>query len=220
MWSVIAICGIDGSGKTTQIKLLEEYLKQRGFKVKRIWFRWTAFLSYPLLALCRLLGYTKWKTVSRSNVKYAERRFYMNKALASLWPYIFALDAFIYSILKIKARRILGYIILCDRFIPDIVVDLMCETKDCRLLKHFAGRMFLSLIPKGSKLIIIDVAESTAYDRKRDIPDINYLKERRKLYLALAKALNVPVVDGELEMVDVHTTILRLLGFYNLKGTS
>jgi thymidylate kinase len=212
MCKVIAICGIDGSGKSTQIKLLKKYLRQRGFSVKHVWFRWTAFLSYPFLALCRLLGYTKWKTTRRSNARYAERRFYMNKVSVRLWPWLFTLDAFIYSIFKIKARIILGYTVLCDRFIPDILVDLMCETKDYRLPKCMVGRMLLSLIPKDSRLIIIDVTEDTAYNRKHDTPSINYLKERRKIYLALAKALNIPVVDGEMGLADVHINILRLLG--------
>ncbi|RLG16008.1 hypothetical protein DRN63_04720, partial [Nanoarchaeota archaeon] len=47
MWKIIAICGIDGSGKTTQIRLLKKYLRRKGFRAKCVWFRWTAFLSYP-----------------------------------------------------------------------------------------------------------------------------------------------------------------------------
>jgi len=208
---LIAICGIDGSGKTTQIRLLEKYLRKEGHKFKYVWFRWTAFLSYPFLALCRLLGYTEWKTISRSDVRYAERRFYMNRALARLWPWLFALDTLIYSILQIKAQRILGYTILCDRFIPDIIVDLICETKNYQLPKSLAGRLLLSLIPKDSKLIVIDVNESIAYNRKHDIPSINYLRERRKLYLNLAKTLNIPIIDGEREASKVHKDLLRLL---------
>jgi dTMP kinase len=212
MYRLIAICGIDGSGKTTQIELLEKYLKWKGFGVKRVWFRWPAFLSYPFLAICRLLGYTKWKTVSRSNTKYAERRFYMNRALARLWPWFFTLDVLINSMLKIKAPRILGYAILCDRFIPDIMVDLMCEIKDRQLPKRIVGRVLLSLVPKDSKLIIIDVTEGTGYKRKHDIPSMDYLKERRRIYLTLAKALSIPIVNGEMGTVDVHINILRLLG--------
>lgn len=209
--SLIAISGLDGSGKTTQIELLSKYLANRNVKFKHLWFRWVAFLSYPLLALSRLLGYTKWKTVNRSNVRYAERNFYRNRALVRLWPWLFTLDALIYSFLQIKARRILGYIILCDRFIPDIIVDMMCETRDHHLLKRLIGRLLLSLIPKNSKLIVIDVAENIAYNRKHDIPSINYLKERRKLYLTLAKILGMPVIDGEKEVYKIHNDILNLL---------
>ena len=144
-------------------------------------------------------------------MRYAERRFYMNRALARLWPWLFTLDTLIHSILQIKARRILGYTILCDRFIPDIIVDMMCETKDHQLPRRLPGRLLLSLIPRDSKVIIIDVAEDIAYNRKHDIPSINYLRERRKLYLALAKALNIPVVNGERDASKVHKDILELL---------
>jgi len=211
MWSIIAICGIDGSGKTTQIRLLEEYLRKEGSKIKRVWFRWPAFMSYPILALCRLLGYTRWRTIDRSNIRYAERRFYMNKALATLWPWLFTLDTFIYLVLQIEVWRILGYIVLCDRFIPDILVDLMCETKDYRLPKCLVGRLLLSLIPKNSKLAIIDVDENIAYHRKHDIPSIDYLKDRRKLYLTLAKTLGIPIINGENEANKVYEDILKIL---------
>lgn len=211
MWKIIAICGIDGSGKTTQVKLLKKYLRKNGFRVKCVWLRWTALFSYPFLALCRLLGYTKWKTIRRSNVRYAERRFYMNRALARLWPWFFTLDTLIYLILRIEVWRIFGFIVLCDRFVLDILVDLMCETKDYRLPERLVGRLLLSLIPKNSKLIIIDVAENTAYHRKHDIPSIGYLKERRGLYLALAKTLRIHVINGEKEANKVHEDILKIL---------
>jgi dTMP kinase len=211
MRNIVAICGIDGSGKSTQVRLLEKYLKRKGFKVKYVWFHWTAFLSYPFLALCRLFGYTRWKTIERSRVRYADRRFYVNRALVRIWPWLFTLDALLYSMFKVKLWTSAGYTVLCDRFIPDILVDLMCETKDYELPKRLAGRLLLSLIPKNSKLIVIDVAESIAYNRKYDIPSIDYLEERRKLYLTLAKTLGVHIIDGEKEAGNVHEDILKLL---------
>jgi hypothetical protein len=71
--------------------------------------------------------------------------------------------------------------------------------------------MLLSVI-QDSRLIIMDVTEGTAYNRKHDIPGMNYLKERGRIYLALAEALSMPEVDGEMEIADVHINIQRLLG--------
>ena len=211
MLKIISISGIDGSGKTTQVRMLEKYLMGRGFRVKRVWFRWFALISYPFLALCRLLGYTKWRTISRSNIKYAERRFYLNKAMARIWPWLFMVDAIIYYLFKIRSKMILKSVILCDRFIPDMLVDLMCETKDYLLHKRLVGRVLLSLIPRSSKLVIIDVTENTAFSRKHDIPRVDYLEERRKLYLTLAKTLDIPIISGEGEVDEVHEDILKTL---------
>ena len=144
-------------------------------------------------------------------MRYAERRFYLNEALARVWPWLFAIDTFINFIFRIKFRKILGYVILCDRFIPDVLVDLMCETRDFQLPRRVVGRMLLSLVPGDSKLVIVDVREKTAYTRKNDIPSLVYLKERRKLYLYLARVLNIPIVNGEMKIHEVNTVILRLL---------
>lgn len=210
MGGIIAICGVDGSGKTTQIRLLEKYLRERGFRVRYVWLRWTAFLSYPFLALCRLLGYTRWIVISGSGVRYAERRFYLNRVLARLWLWLLTLDTAIHLALRVWVWRALGYIVLCDRFIPDILVDLICETKDHSLPKRLAGRLLLSLIPKSSRLVIIDVDEEVAYSRKYDIPSIDYLRERRRIYLVLARSLGVPVINGERDVSSIHEDVLRI----------
>ncbi|MBS7612447.1 hypothetical protein KEJ27_09685 [Candidatus Bathyarchaeota archaeon] len=210
MSKLIAICGIDGSGKTMQLKLLEKHLKRRGFKVKYVWFRWVAFVSYPLLALCRLLGYTKWRTIKRSNVRYAERRFYMNRALARIWPWLFTFDVIIHFIFRIALPMRTGYRILCDRYILDILVDLMYDTKDSNLHKKIPGRLLASRL-NNSTIILIDVNEQTAYERKNDILSIENLKERRKLYLKLAHALKISIINGEKKPANIHQEILRIL---------
>jgi len=70
------------------------------------------------------------------------------QALARLWPRLFTPDILIYLIPQIKARRIPDYTVLCDRFIPDVIVDLTHETGDYQLPKRLVGRLILSLIPK------------------------------------------------------------------------
>ena len=91
-----------------------------------------------------------------------------------------------------------------------MIVDLMCETKDYQLPKSLASRLLLSLIPKDSRLIVIDVDESIAYNRKHDIPSINYLKERRKLYLTLAKNIK-HTCNRRRKGSKVHKDILSFL---------
>ena len=74
--------------------------------------------------------------------KYAEHNFYANKAIAKLWTWLFTIDALIYSILRVKIPVKLGYYVLCDRYIPDIIVDLMCETRNNGFLKACPVRYF------------------------------------------------------------------------------
>jgi thymidylate kinase len=211
MNTFIIFCGIDGSGKTTQLNLLVNHLKERKLKVKAIWFRWPVLLSYPFLGVCRLLGYTKWVTIQKSSIRIAERKFYLNKALAKLWPWFFVMDTFLHSFIRIFLPLKQGCLILCDRYVPDIAVDLMCDTHDPDFLGRLSGRLLFSLIPRNSKLFLIDVSEETAYKRKNDIPSLEYLRIRRELYLKLARTMNIPILDGTKKPQETHQEITETL---------
>ncbi|MCW4003660.1 MAG: hypothetical protein NWE95_07095 [Candidatus Bathyarchaeota archaeon] len=206
---VIYFCGIDGSGKTTQINLIAENLKRERIKFKYVWLRWAAFLSYPFLAFCRLMGFTKWKTVPKSNRKFPEHQLYRNKAIAKIWSALITLDMFVYSFLKITIPLKLGYIVLCDRFALDGLVDLMYETKNHEILTSFPGRALLSLISRQSIMILLDISAEEAWNRKCDIPSIGYLRQRRNLYLRLSCYLGIPVLDSIKSQAELHQEIVK-----------
>lgn len=206
---VIYLCGIDGSGKTTQLNLIANCLNDRELKLKHVWLRWAAFFSYPFLAFCRLLGFTRWKTVPRSSRKYAEHSFYRNKAMTKVWSALFAADMFIYSVIKITIPLKFGYTILCDRFVLDALVDLMYETKNLEIIRTLPGRALLSLIPRQSITILFDISEEKAWNRKRDIPSIEYLNQQRKLYLDLSDRLKIPVLETSKSPKEVHEEIVE-----------
>jgi len=111
---------------------------------------------------------------------------------------------------------ILKSVILCDRFIPDMLVDLMCETKDYLLHKRLVGRVLLSLIPRSSKLVIIDVTENTAFSRKHDITKHRLSRGEAKALLNISQTLDIPIISGEREVDEIHEDILRILKRKNI----
>ena len=54
---IIAITGVDGSGKTTLVKWLKEELERRGHAPGFVWSRFNNYVSLPFLALTRLTGH-------------------------------------------------------------------------------------------------------------------------------------------------------------------
>ncbi len=180
-------------------------------QVKLIWFRWPILFSYPFLAFCRLLGYTKWVTLEKNNLRVPVHSFYLNRVLANLWGWFFVTDAVLHVFFRIIVPLKKGTIILCDRYIPDLIVDLICDTGDNDFLRKMPSRLLLSSIPRNSKLILIDVDEQTALSRKNDIPNITYLTKRRRLYLMLANILGMPILDGKKTITEVQKDLMQLL---------
>lgn len=207
--ALIYICGIDGAGKTTQINMIKKHLDLAGLKHKYVWLRWASFISYPFLAICRILGYTRWKVNPRNRAKYVEHYFYKNKAISSIWKILFTLDLAFKSFFKVKIPLKRGCVILSDRYVIDAIVDLMIETRDFMIYKNLIGKLLFSLIPNQSIKMLIDLDEQNAFFRKNDIPNIKYLEKRRNLYLHLANYLKMPIINGRSSQKDVNAEIFR-----------
>jgi thymidylate kinase len=208
--AVINLCGVDGSGKTTQIELIENDLRKTKLKCKYLYLRWAAFISYPVLAFCRIMGYTRWKT-SVHGVRYVEHHFYKNKAIAKLWSWLFTIDEMLRSTFYIKISTGRGCIVLCDRNTIDALVDLMVETCDYNIWKKPTGKLLLSVVPKNSVTLLLDINELKAYERKNDIPNIDYICVRRKKYLELAHRLGIRVLDANKTKEELHAELVEIL---------
>ena len=91
---------------------------------------------------------------------------------------------------------IFGRKYIIDRYIFDIAINASL-TRNKNL--DFAQRLieiFFRILPKPDMVIFIDLPEKIAMARKDDIPDIEYLTERRKRYLGLSKKYNLPVANA------------------------
>jgi len=203
----VYLFGIDGAGKTTHIALLMKYCRESKMKFRYVWLRWAAFFSYPLLALCKLLGYTK--SIHTATGKIIIHSFYRNKAIARLWTWIFSLDFVLHTFIRITAPMKLGFSILCDRFVIDAMVDLIIESR-INIFRILPGRILIRLLPENSILIMLDVEEVEALRRKRDIPCISYVIARRRLYKMFSRILDAYVVDTTNKSIyEVHRVIIN-----------
>ena len=207
MESIIFLSGIDGSGKTTLAKSLVESLESRGLAADYVWYRWTAFFSYPLLALCRALGYTKREGY------LVVREYYRNGAIASLWAILYPLDYVLCSLVKIRTMRRTNSVVVFDRFIPDIIADVIFQTR-INILKKFVGKILLSHLKRENFLgIILDVNEEVALSRKDDIPTRNYVEFKRSIYRVLAHAMGWRVLDGCRSVEENVRKIMGMIDF-------
>ncbi len=194
---LICFAGIDGSGKTTCAKMLLQDLRARGMPVKYAWLNPRPLLLTPLRLIAR-------RTVLRGEdirgdyVSYREKRqehASKGRFLRKVYYGIMLLDYVIWVYWNLWPYVIRRSTITCDRYVLDLVVNLgeilgYSDQEEISLI-----RKLLNVLPKPSLVIVCDVDEMVALQRKSDTPHISYLSALRPRYRRIAEEFRFPVVD-------------------------
>lgn len=205
---LIVLMGIDGSGKTTHAHVLQTEFRNSGIKCKYVWFRSAYFFSLPFMAICRVLGFAKLHRLPNGHT-YPEH-LYSKRPISLLWPWIQFFDTAFFSLAKIKSATIFDDMIIADRFAYDIIIDVMIDIGNPLFPESFVGKLIRRLIPSKTIFVVLDIDEQTALQRKTDIPNLNYLKIRRRSYLSLAGS-DMTVIDSSGSFQATHEHLLRNL---------
>ena len=193
MRTIYYIAGSDGSGKTTFLSEIESILINKGKKTKHIWIRSPKILSKPLMAYCRLVGLTKYKTID--GIRYGKHLFYKSAFISKIFPVIQLIDFKIkWFFEKIKLGN--DDVLFFDRFNLDTLADLMVDTHNMELHKTWIGKEFLKLTPNNSKIIVLYVDEEITRKRKRDTLYDDQLSYKIKVYKKLSSDLKIKLIDN------------------------
>jgi thymidylate kinase len=207
----ICITGIDGVGKTTHVNLLLEHLREKGIKCQYKWLRFHHYLSLPLLAFCRVAGYTRVSTLGGTQ-KCSYHEFYRSKIISSVYPWLLLMDTALSTTLKVYIPMLFGTTIVCDRFVYDTLIDLSVATKDYYIYKKLVGRLLLSLIPNNPRFLMLILSKQVIISRRNELADDATFDERFKLYLKYCDLFNLIVLDNEDLVEKVNERLLSFVG--------
>jgi len=189
----MAVSGIDGSGKSTQLILLNHFLRSKGFRTYYLWLRWFPVFSYVFYLYARLLKRTV--VVETSVRPIAVHVFWIDKMLRRLYPRVFLFDLLLWLYLnKLIAWTRKTHFMLIDRGFLDVLVDLLWEVKDVRFLHSIIVR-FAWRISNGMKALILVVEPKEAVKRKNDIVSLREIVFKKRCFEIFAKHLDIPIVD-------------------------
>jgi len=205
---VYYIAGSDGSGKTTLLKDLEKELILDQNRTIHIWIRSPKIFSKPLMAYCRLVGLTKYKTID--GIEYGKHEFYRSPFVSWLFPILQLLDfkiKWFFEKRKIKPKDI----VLFDRFNLDTLSDLMVDTKRMNLHKTWVGRQFINLTPNNCTSIILKVDAAVVRERKLDTLHDELLDDKIKAFEFLSKELKIKLIENNLEYSIVKNEVINYM---------
>jgi len=185
---LVCLLGPDGSGKSTLAKALAYFLKRKELRVMISWMRGTHTLAS---ILARLLS--KFRTFQGPCNPYYH--ICIPPSLKTLWIWIE-----FYSMLPILLLRFIlptafGYLVVVDRGLIDFLVWITMTTLQPRALTSIIGRFTMALARKTSTNIYIRADLKTLQKRRRSSPEASSLSMQLKIYDAIAKAYEIPIVD-------------------------
>jgi len=208
--SIIAVTGVDGSGKTTIARMLALHLSSRGFRVKVVWVKSLHTLAYLVYRLMRALWGAEY-VVNPSGVvveHYATR--YM-AGMGGLWGLIEYLSL-LPHLLRVWLLSSLGYAVICDRFIPDFLATVSLRVGDeLWWARSILGRHLLALQVR-QRCALLDAGPRVVLARR---PDAEYTRrELEKLiaiYRTVARQVGAQLVRATRPPSLIAAEILKLL---------
>ena len=207
----IVISGIDGSGKSTIIEATRKVLEDDGESVGYIWLRFNHYLTKGMHALARILKLSV--KVHNEMGDVWQHRLYKSRAFCSLYILTNYLDSWVsrYKYSRIAKKH---DVVICDRWITDILVDLATKTHDADFLEGKWPERFFKILPRETKMFVIVRNQEALLDcrlENRLDPDFNI---RLGVYDKLCKKSFVHVIDNNGTISDSVKQIIDKLEVY------
>jgi dTMP kinase len=213
--SLICFVGIDGSGKTTLAKNISRELEKENFDCIYIYGRIIPTFSRFFMSIGRSLVLRRKKNdIFKDYEGYSKqkKKVFNNKLFSKAFKWIILFDHILQINFKIKSRLLMGKIVICDRYIFDTVITDIAANIDCEITESvdLLKKTFL-IVPKPDYLFYIEIPEEVAFERKDDVPHIDYLIERKKLYDALEKSFSIIKLDGTKKVDEISNEVKTIL---------
>ncbi|RLG18114.1 dTMP kinase [Nanoarchaeota archaeon] len=184
---LIAIEGIDGSGKTTQAKMLVKWLKRAGYKAK---------LTHEPTKMC----------TGKTIYKVLHGKLKMSKTQLDI---VYTTDRLMHYFYEIAPYLKKGYVIVSDRY-KYSGIAYGCAKGNRKFINELEKN-----VPEPDLTIYlrIDPRSSTSRLKKKDAyeKDIKFLTKVSKEFDRLRRRKNMITIDGKKPIDEIHREIISIV---------
>jgi thymidylate kinase len=208
---LICFIGTDGSGKSTVARRMQERLNKSNRKCRNIWAAYDLrFFRVIIKTAKRLLMKNDSPYKNYSEYKQEMQKASKNSLFLTIYKLLVFSEYWAQVFFKVRLPLLLGYVILCDRYVYDVVINIssnldLNEERFSAMLKKW-----LKFFPAPDLIILVSVPPEVSVSRKDDIPDIEYVRRRFQYYHTTARYLPVHIVDGTETPVELEEKVYQL----------
>jgi thymidylate kinase len=206
---LICFFGPDGSGKTTLAAALVKKLKRKDLKPIIAWIRGTHTLASLIARFISKFSIFK----GFDNPYY---RISIPSDMRRLWQLLEFTSALPVLLIKFILPSILGYTVIAERYMPDLLAWISTTTRDEDYLERLEARFMLALSAKANVRIYVTASEAELTKRRGGEVGQKFLCRQLKLYDRLAKIVKAYKIDTtDKSIKETLNDLLNLIQHYN-----
>jgi len=228
--ALIALCGVDGSGKTEQARLLAQVLDTCALHHRTVWSRGASSpLADAVIRLCKPLvarGSTMDTMSDSADAKLERKSAWLRRpVLRAGWKALVAVDLIWLYATHIVPQLVMGRIVIADRYVYDALVELSVLTDSGALAEGCYARILRLKCPRPSLAAYLRVTPEIAAARKPDEP-AEYIERQVLMFDRMSAAWAMETYDADDDLFGLsNALVLRALGDYyrgwdRIKGLS
>ncbi len=227
---LVAFFGPDGAGKSTQAKLLVDYLRSNDFAVKQAWVRSVHSFAFFMWVLFRRLNLLHQRSsipfqgIAKPAISYLREDSYGAVSPISMNPPILKgrISRFIWStmeiisiipviILQVYIPLLKGRYVVAERYVVDSVTTIAYFVGNPHFVRGSFAKLLLAFIPKGTVFVYIDADYDAIVERRGNVAGpYEYTEFHRRLYKELTPIVRAIYVNtSKASTQETHQRILN-----------
>ncbi len=217
---LVALDGIDGSGKSAQAELLAHAVAGAPARQRLVWTRGgSAGLLQPLFRLGkRVLRPRAAANGSAApgapTARESERAtLFRQPVVRAVWPWLIALELGLVYQWRVRWPLTRGDVVIADRYVLSALTDLAARLERPDIAHSAPGRLLRGLAPRPAHSFWFEVPVEVALARKGGEESGEMLRRQAAVAPALAAELGATRLDATLPLADLSdplvTQVLR-----------